>query len=82
MVEPWRALATEYLELVSAGVCATDDENQTRTTLRQYQSVSEEEEAAKLPSTLRRRLKEQVDSCRKKITLSREQRRQKTLLKA
>jgi len=67
MVEPWRALATEYLELVSAEACATDDGNQTRTTPRQYQSVSEEEEAARPPSTLRRRLKEQVDSCRKKL---------------
>ena len=55
MVEPLRALATEYQELVSAGACATDDENQTRMTLRHYQNVSEEEEAAKLPSTLRRR---------------------------
>ena len=55
MVEPWRALVTEYQELVSAGACATDDGNQRQTTLRQYQSVSEEEEAARLPSTLRRR---------------------------
>lgn len=55
MVEPLRALATEYRELASAGACGADDGNQTRMTLRQYQSVSEEEEAAELPSTLRRR---------------------------
>jgi hypothetical protein len=55
MVEPLRALATEYLEPASAGACGADDGNQKRMTLRQYQSVSEEEEAAELPSTLRRR---------------------------
>ena len=55
MVEPWRALATAYQELASAEACATDDGNQTRMNLRQYQSVSEEEEVATLPSTLRRR---------------------------
>jgi len=55
MVEPWRAWATEYQELESAGVCATDDGNQKRRTLRQYQSASVEVEVARLPSTLRRR---------------------------
>ena len=55
MVEPWRALVTEYLALASAEECGADDGNQTRMNLRQYQSVSEEVEVATLPSTLRRR---------------------------
>ena len=55
MVEPWLALATECQELASAEACATDDGNQKRMNLRQYQSVSEEVEVATLPSTLRRR---------------------------
>jgi hypothetical protein len=55
MVEPLRALALECQELASAEACATDDGNQTRMNLRQYQSVSEEAEAVTLPSTLRRR---------------------------
>jgi hypothetical protein len=55
MVEPWRALVTEYLGLATVAGCATDDENLTQTTQHHHQSVSEEEEAATLPSTLRRR---------------------------
>jgi hypothetical protein len=55
MVEPWRALATEYLGPATVAECATDDENLTQTTQHRHQNVSEEVEVATLPSTLRRR---------------------------